>query len=123
MTFAEPERTVPEAARLLRPGGRFVFNAHTPLQFVCWNEAEQRIDERLQANYFETTSDDDGACVAFTRTYGDWIRLFRAHGLNVRDLIELRPPEGAVSSYRDYVTYEWARRWPAEQIWVLEKRN
>ena len=26
------------------------------------------------------------------------------------------PPEGAESTYTDYVTYEWARRWPAELI-------
>src|SRR6202011_4439836 len=30
MSFADPERTVPEAARLLRPGGLFAFNAESP---------------------------------------------------------------------------------------------
>jgi SAM-dependent methyltransferase len=123
MTFADPDRTVPEAARLLRPGGRFAFDAHTPIQFICYNDATTQVGETLHANYFETTSDDDGECVAFTRTYGDWIRLFRRNGLTILDLLELRAPEGAVSSYRDYVGYDWARKWPAEQIWVLERTN
>jgi len=121
MTFADPDRTVPEAARLLRPGGLFVFDAHTPLQFICWDETAKCVSPSLQADYFETTSEDDGHSVAFTRPYGEWIRLFRRNGFEVRDLIELRPPVGAISTYRDYVTYEWARRWPAEHIWVLER--
>jgi len=121
MSFADPDRTVPEAARLLRPGGRFAFSAHTPLHFICWNDATDRVGETLQSNYFETTSSDDGSSVVFTRSYGDWIRLFRRNGFAVRDLLEIRAPEGADSSYRDYVDYEWARRWPAEQIWVLDR--
>jgi len=63
----------------------------------------------------EVTSEDDGESVAFTRTYGDWMRLFRRHGLTIVDPIELRPPDGAVSTHRDYVTYEWARTWAAER--------
>jgi SAM-dependent methyltransferase len=120
MTFADPERTVPEAARLLRAGGLFAFSAHTPLHFICWDELEDRIGDRLRANYFESTS-DDGEAVAFSRPFGEWIRLFRRHGFAIEDLIELRPPEGATSTYTDYVTYDWARAWPAEQIWRLRR--
>ena len=121
MSFADPERTVPEAARLLRPGGLFAFNAATPVHFICWDEPQDRVSDRLRANYFERTSDDDGEAVVFSRTYGDWIRLFRRHGFAIEDLIELRPPEGAASTYTDYVTYDWARTWPAEQIWRLRR--
>ena len=63
----------------------------------------------------EVTSEDDGESVAFTRTYGDWMRLFRRHGLTIVDPIELRAPEGAVSTHRDYVTSERARKWAAER--------
>ena len=37
----------------------------------------------------------------FQLPYGEWIRLFRANGFVVEDLIEPRPPEGATSSYRN----------------------
>ena len=121
MTFADPKRTVPEAARLLRPGGLFAFDAETPLHFICWDEATNAVGDRLRWNYFETRSTDDGEAVNFSLPYGEWIRLFRANGFAVEDLIELRPPEGARTTYDLYVTYEWARAWPAEHIWRLRR--
>ena len=36
MTFADPHMTVPEASRVLRPGGRLVFNMSTPIIWMCW---------------------------------------------------------------------------------------
>jgi hypothetical protein len=53
--------------------------------------------------------------------YGAWIRLFRAHGFVIEDLIEPRPTPDAVSSYRDESEREWYRRWPGEQIWKVRK--
>jgi len=40
--------------------------------------------------------------------------------LIVDDLVELRPPEHASTTYS--VPEDWARRWPAEHIWKLTKR-
>jgi hypothetical protein len=40
--------------------------------------------------------------------------------LVVDDLVELRPPKRATSSYEDFDA-RWARRWPAEQIWVTRR--
>jgi len=54
-------------------------------------------------------------------TYGEWIRVFVGAGLVIRDLIEIRPPEGATSTYRDAAETEWARHWPMEQIWVVDR--
>jgi hypothetical protein len=42
--------------------------------------------------------------------------------MEVVDLIELQAPEGAQTSY-DYVPQEWARRWPAENIWKARRRG
>jgi hypothetical protein len=53
--------------------------------------------------------------------YGEWLRLFRENGLQVEDLIETRPPEGATSTYRDAEQTEWARHWPMENIWRVRK--
>ena len=48
--------------------------------------------------------------------------LLRANGFEVEALHELRPGADAVDpGYYDFVTVEWARKWPAEEIWVAKK--
>jgi len=63
--------------------------------------------------------DDPG--IEFHLGYGDWIRLLIANGFEIDDLVEVRPVAGAVSRY-PWVTAEWARRWPSEEIWKARKR-
>jgi ubiquinone/menaquinone biosynthesis C-methylase UbiE len=121
MTFADPAHTVPEAARLLRSGGLFAFSHETPLHFVCWDERSDRVSTQLQTSYFDKRYADDGTSVVFSLPYAEWIRLFRNHSFIVEDLIELRPPQDAQTTYTDFVTMEWASAWPAEQIWRLRK--
>ena len=62
---------------------------------------------------------DDGETVEFNLTQGEWMRLFRANGFEIEDLIEVRPAEGATSTYRNETETAWARRWPMEQIWKV----
>jgi SAM-dependent methyltransferase len=121
MTFADPYRTVPEAARLLRPGGLFAFNHHTPIEAIAWPLDGDRVTERFVVDYFGMHRLDDGETTTFQLPYGEWLRLFRENGFVVEDLLELRPAEGATSSYRDAEELAWARRWPAEEIWRLRK--
>ena len=121
MTFADPRRTVPEVARLLRPGGLFAFSGSAPLGWVSFNEAEDTFTERLERDYFGMHRWDDGETVEFNVTQGEWVRLFRANGFAIEDLIEVRPAEGATSTYRTEAETAWARRWPMEQIWKVRK--
>jgi hypothetical protein len=58
--------------------------------------------------------------VEFHLSHGDWIRLLRVNGFEIEDLLELRPEEGATTPY-PFVTPEWARRWPAEEVWRARK--
>lgn len=121
MGFADPARTIPEVARVLRPGGRFSFCMTTPWLFVCWDEEGQRLDYRLHSSYFDLDTANAEGYVEFQRPYGEWIRLLVAAGLAVEDLIELRPGEGATTTYEEYAEPDWARRWPAEHIWIARK--
>ena len=59
--------------------------------------------------------------VVFQLPDGEWIRLFRANGFEILDLIEPRPAPDAVSPYRDDEDRAWARRRPAECIWRLRR--
>ena len=60
--------------------------------------------------------DDDG--VEFHLSHGDWIALLARHGFAVTGLHELYAPEGAEPTRYDWMTVEWARRWPVEEIWT-----
>jgi SAM-dependent methyltransferase len=122
--FADPFEWVPEAARLLRPGGLLAFSGATPFEVMCWNEPADRMEPVLHLDYFgmHRVEEADGP-VQFELPYGEWIRLFRANGFEIEDLHEIRPPESAESTYRTAEETDWARRWPMEQIWVVRKER
>ena len=66
----------------------------------------------------------DGGGIEFHLSHGDWIRLLRANGFEILDLIELQAPEDAETHrYYEYVPAEWAKQWPAEEIWVARKHG
>jgi SAM-dependent methyltransferase len=123
LNFADPADVVPEAARLLRPGGRLVFSCPTPWLACCRDAATREVGPALAADYFGGLGRLEAeGMVEFVLTYGEWIRIFAGAGLRVDDLVELRAPEGAWTTYRGYAPPGWARRWPAEQLWKLSKR-
>ena len=120
MSFCDPDRTVPEVARLLRPGGRFAFAHSTPWGYLTYSPKRERVTRRLRESYFGMRVWDSGdGTVDFQLPYGDWIRVFRANGFVVDDLVELRAPKGATTTYG--WDPRWSRRWPGEQIWKVHK--
>ena len=122
--WADPYRWIPEAARLLRPGGRLIFLVNGTLMMLCSPDEESTpVGDRLLRDYFGMHrfewADDDS--VEFHLPYGEMIRLLRSSGFEVEDLIEIQAPEGAATTY-EYVTPEWAHRWPSEEVWKARKR-
>jgi SAM-dependent methyltransferase len=121
-TFADPYRTVPEAARMLRPDGLLAFSHTSAIAVACQNPARgYAVEPRLHTDYhgMHKLADDD--VVEYQLPYGEWIRLFRANGLVVEDLIEPRPGPDASSTYWAPEELVWARRWPSESIWKARK--
>jgi SAM-dependent methyltransferase len=122
--WADPQLWVPEAARLLRPGGRLVFLTNAFLLMLCVPAedgvaATDRLLRPAFGMYRVEWPTDPG--VEFHQSHGDWIRLLRASGFEIEDLVELRPEEHATTRY-PFVTLEWARQWPCEEVWKVRKR-
>lgn len=121
MTFCDPLRAVPEAARLLRQGGLFAFACATPLQVICTDFQTDHLERHLVNDYFGLMRLEWSDSVEFQLPYGEWVRLFRRNNLLIEDLIETRPLPGMTSTYRSEEENEWARHWPMENIWKLRK--
>jgi SAM-dependent methyltransferase len=122
--WADPQRWVPEAARLLRPGGRLVFLVNSFLMALCVPAADNvaATDRLLRAAFGMYRVEWPGDLgVEFHLSHGDWIRLLRHCGFEIEDLVEVRPPVGATTPY-PFVTLEWARQWPCEEVWKVRKR-
>lgn len=122
--WVDPYRWIPEAARLLRPGGRLVFLRNSTLVMLCSGDdedvaaAEQLVRPQFGMHRFEWP---DGG-VEFHLAHGTWIDVLRANGFEIERLIELQaPPDAETHPYYAFVTAEWAKRWPSEEIWSARK--
>lgn len=122
--WADPERWISEAARLLRPEGRLVFLCNSTLSILCAPD-EGKVEERLQRSQadlgrMEWPGEDDG--VNYHLAHSEWIRVLRKNGFEIEALHErLAPASTTDHEYYDFVPADWARRWPAEEIWVARK--
>lgn len=120
--WADPYRTVPEASRLLRPGGLLAFSITSPIASLCFSPTTDLIEPALHRPYFGLHRLEDDETVNFQLPYGEWVRLLRRSGLELEDLVEPRPPAGARSTYWEESELPWARDWPSECIWKARKR-
>jgi SAM-dependent methyltransferase len=123
--WCDPYQWIPEAARLLRPGGRLVFMTQSTLARMC--SAEQGpVTDRLVRDLFglhqvARTGTSGEIYRLFTLPHGEWIRLMARCGLVVEDLIEVQvPPDGVNNDFTEFPD-EWVRRWPAEEVWFARR--
>lgn len=121
--WCDPERWLPEAARLLRPGGRLIFLTNSHLSALCVPGDEGVAGDRLLRGHREAYRVHwEGGGIEFHPSHGDWVRLLRASGFVVEALREIyAPPAGDDHPFYDIVSPQWAGRWPAEELWVATR--
>jgi SAM-dependent methyltransferase len=126
--WCDPEAWIPEAHRILRPGGRLVFLGHHPWAQVCAGEDGGSTLERMVRPYFDlgrldwTGAEVDPGGIEFNLSVSGWFDLFRRIGFAVEDYREPRPgADGDAEHVTFGVGLDWARRFPSEQVWKLRK--
>jgi hypothetical protein len=90
------------------------------LRMMATNPASGRVRRRFSRNYFTMHRFDFPREINYTLPYGKWIELFGRNNLWVRRLIEPHP-QGRDSLYLTPSEQRWARSWPMEAIWVVQK--
>jgi SAM-dependent methyltransferase len=122
--WCDPERWIPEAARLLRPGGRLVFMRGSTLMLLC-GLAGDHVSERMELDWSRLGKMDlqsEGGGIEFHPPTGVMLGFLRSAGFDLHELHELLAPADAQTHpYYSFVTADWGRRWPSAEIWVARK--
>jgi SAM-dependent methyltransferase len=122
--WCDPHLWIPEAARLLRPGGRLWFLRNSTISLLCAPD-EGKPSETLQRpqrgmGRLEWPGE---LGVEWQLPHAELFAVLRRAGFDVTGLYELYAPDDAVDhSYYDTFSAEWSKKWPSEEIWVAQKR-
>jgi len=121
--WCDPYRWLPEAARVLRPGGVLEFLGNSNVLMLAVNDFEgEMISPQLQRplrgmHHFRWPDTDASE---FHISHGDMIRLLRQCGFEILDLIELYADPDNTTTY-PFLDAAWASKWPHEEVWIARK--
>jgi SAM-dependent methyltransferase len=125
--WCDPYVWIPEAHRLLRPGGTLVSLGNSPLLMLCCPvDGSLPVTRRLERPYFGmyrfdwTDAIDEPGGIEFNLPISDWFALFKRAGFDVVDYLELRAPSPDLPDSN--VPAAWSYDFPCEQVWVVRKR-
>ena len=121
---ADSAAAMREVARVLRPGGTWVFSITHPMRWIFWDEPDEtglvaRNSYFDRTPYVETADDGTVTYLEQHRTLGDRVRELVAAGFVLRDLIEPEWPAG-----HEQIWGQWSplrgRLFPGTAIFVAD---
>ena len=123
--WCDPFIWISEAHRVLKPGGCLTFLGTHPLALLATPDSGDLCEPMLHRPYFGLHMQDwrnvkiDAGGIEFNLPLSRWLELFRQTGFEVKNYQELQAPTGASTAFS--IPADWARNWPAEQVWQLRK--
>jgi len=124
--WCDPIMWIPEAYRILKPGGLLTFLGTHPIAMVATPLNGAACDEGLHRPYFGMHTLDwrnveiDPGGMEFNLTHSGWFRLFHDTGFHVVNYLELQAPSDEFVD-KFSIPAQWAKSWPSEQVWQLKK--
>ncbi|HEX7309955.1 MAG TPA: class I SAM-dependent methyltransferase [Gaiellaceae bacterium] len=117
--WCDPYKWIPEAARLLRDGGELLFLRNATLAMLCATAEGPASTtlQRPQRGLHKLEWNEPDHEIEFALGHGDWVRLLRANGFELVDLVELFADENTPDHSYYAFSREWSEQWPFEEIW------
>ena len=124
--WCDPALWLPEAHRILKPGGQLAFLGNHPLLYVATPPDGGATQRHFHRTYRHmslcdwTQAEVEPGGISFNLSFGNWMKLFQDTGFKVLDLKEIYAPHD-IDDTGSFITNDWARDYPAELVWWLQK--
>ena len=120
--FSIPEPALREINRVLRMKATLVVCVYSELAQLCYSRVDGTMHPQLLNDYrprrLEKSIDSP---LVVSLSHSEWIDAFGKSGFQVKKLIELKAHKGDREFFHDSPNRSWSLRWPAEDIWKVEK--